>query len=491
MAEGPNRTNCNFAWLRSKKVRGPQMVRVIATMVATLALLALSKCVFHSDLRLGEIVLFGTLMGVLAFVLDRSEPEKLVAQNALPPSGKLLEQSQKMEAIGRLAGGVAHDFNNLLAVIIGYSDLLLESLGSSDLNRAKIERIKQAANSAASLTRQLLTFSRQQVIQPVVLDINQTVSSTEKMLRRLIKENIEFTVVLDRNLDRVKADPGQIEQIILNLVVNARDAMPNGGKLRIQTGNVLLEKDVAQAGAVVPSGRFVLLEVTDTGTGMDEQTQTHIFEPFFTTKAVGEGTGLGLATVYAIVKQSNGHIEVQSTLGQGSSFKVYLPAAVQAAADHESGKGTAKAAFSGETVLVVEDARPLRDLICEALSTSGCTVLSARDGQEALRIVYERKGAIDLLLTDVVMPGMNGPALAKQVRALCPETKILYMTGYSGEFLRADMLIAAVSLIQKPFTPADLGRKISKMLADKSRENSEAAPNTSAATKAAAARTSG
>ena len=191
------------------------------------------------------------------------------------------------------------------------------------------------------------------------------------------------------------------------------------------------------------------------------------------------------------MKQSNGHIEVQSTLGQGSSFKVYLPAAVQAAADHESGKGTAKAAFSGETVLVVEDARPLRDLICEALSTSGCTVLSARDGQEALRIVSQRKSAIDLLLTDVVMPGMNGPALAKQVRALCPQTKILYMTGYSGEFIRADMLIAGVSLIQKPFTPADLGRKISKMLADKSRENSEAAPNTSAATKAAAARTSG
>ena len=491
MAEGPNRTNCNFAWLRSKKVRGPQTVRVIATMVVTLALLALSKYVFHSDLRLGEIVLFGTLMWVLVFVLDRSEPEKLVAQNALPPSGKLLEQSQKMEAIGRLAGGVAHDFNNLLAVIIGYSDLLLESLGSSDLNRAKVERIKQAANSAASLTRQLLTFSRQQVIQPVVLDINQTVSRTEKMLRRLIKENIEFRVVLDQNLDRVKADPGHIEQIVLNLVVNARDAMPNGGKLRIQTGNVLLEKDSAQAGAYVPSGRFVLLEVTDTGTGMDEQTQTHIFEPFFTTKAVGEGTGLGLATVYAIVKQSTGHIEVQSTLGQGSSFKVYLPAAAQAAGDHESGKGTAKAAFSGETVLVVEDARPLRDLICEALSTSGCTVLSARDGQEALRIVSQRKSAIDLLLTDVVMPGMYGPALAKQVRSLCPETKILYMTGYSGEFIRADMLIAGVSLIQKPFTPADLGRKISKMLADKSRENSEAAPNTSAAPKAAAARTSG
>src|SRR6266705_2737855 len=401
MAEGPNRTNRNFAWLRSKKVRGPQMVRVIATMVVSLAVLALSKCVFHSDLRLGEIVLFGTLMGVLAFVLDRSEPEKLVAQNALPPSGKLLEQSQKMEAIGRLAGGVAHDFNNLLAVIIGYSDLLLESLGSSDLNRAKVEQIKQAASSAASLTRQLLTFSRQQVILP---------------------------------------------------------------------------------------------EVTDTGTGMDQHTQAHIFEPFFTTKAVGEGSGLGLATVYAIVKQSNGHIEVQSTLGQGSSFKIYLPATKQAGADHESGKETARLAFSGATVLVVEDAQPLRDVICETLRASGCTVLSARDGQEALRMVGERKSAFDLLLTDVIMPGMNGPALAKEVRSLRPQTKILYMTGYSGEFIQADMLTPGVSFIQKPFTSVDLERKIGKMLADKLRENSPdstASPKTTSAPKALAARTSG
>jgi len=491
MIEGLNRTNRTFAWLRSKKARGPQMVHIIATMTVTLALLALSKYVFHSDLRLGEIVLFVALMWALAVVFDRSQTEKVVAQNALPQSGKLLEQSQKMEAIGRLAGGVAHDFNNLLAVIIGYSDLLLESLGSSDLNRAKVEQIKQAASSAASLTRQLLTFSRQQVIQPVVLDINQTVSNTEKMLRRLIKENIEFTVELDHNLDRVTADPGQIEQIVLNLVVNARDAMPNGGKLRIQTRNVRLEGD---PGAHVPSGRFILLEVTDTGTGMDQHTQAHIFEPFFTTKAVGEGSGLGLATVYAIVKQSNGHIEVQSTLGQGSSFKIYLPATKQAGADHESGKETARLAFSGATVLVVEDAQPLRDVICETLRASGCTVLSARDGQEALRMVGERKSAFDLLLTDVIMPGMNGPALAKEVRSLRPQTKILYMTGYSGEFIQADMLTPGVSFIQKPFTSVDLERKIGKMLADKLRENSPdstASPKTTVAPKALAARTSG
>ena len=431
---------------------------------------------------------------VLAVVLDRSRAEKIVAQDTLVRSEKLLEQSQKMEAIGRLAGGVAHDFNNLLAVISGYSDLLLENLASSEPDRRKVEQIKQAANSAASLTRQLLMFSRQQVIQPVILDINQTVGNIEKMLRRLIKENIEFTVVLDRYLERVKADPGQIEQIVLNLVVNARDAMPNGGKLRIQTRNVRLEKDSPQAGAGVLPGRFILLQVTDTGTGMDQQTQARIFEPFFTTKAVDKGTGLGLATVYGIVKQSNGHIEVQSTLGQGSAFNIYLPAAEQAEADHESRNNSAKTAFSGETVFVVEDAEPLRGLICEALSVCGCTVLSARDAREALRIVNERKVVIDLLLTDVIMPGMSGPALAKQVRSLRPQTKILYMSGYSGEF-QPDMLTPGVSFIQKPFTVADLARKIRKMLAAKPQETpgDAAAPaqQTAAARKAASARTSG
>jgi CheY-like chemotaxis protein len=299
----------------------------------------------------------------------------------------------------------------------------------------------------------------------VVLNINQTVGNLDKMLRRLIKENIEFSFVLDSQLDRVKADPGQIEQIVLNLVVNARDAMPNGGSLRIQTKNV--EKVVAQPGQDALPGRFVLLEVTDTGTGMDQQTQAHIFEPFFTTKAVGKGTGLGLATVYGIVKQSNGHIEVQSKLGRGSSFQIYLPAEAQAGAGLEPGKEATEPVFSGETILVVEDATSLRDLICQALSASGCNVISASEGLGALRIVNQQKGVIDLLITDVIMPGMNGPDLAKQVRELRPQTKILYMTGYSGEFVRSDMLIPGVSFIQKPFTPADLRRKIRKMLSDK------------------------
>jgi two-component system, cell cycle sensor histidine kinase and response regulator CckA len=427
--------------------------------------------------------------GTFTSLMPKKRADNTEAQNALSHSGKPLQQAQKMEAIGRLAGGVAHDFNNLLAVIVGYSDLLLDNLGSSDPNRTKVEQIKQAANSAASLTRQLLMFSRQQIIQPVILDINHTVANTEKMLRRLIKENIEFTVGLDPQLDRIKADPGQIEQIVLNLVVNARDAMPNGGKLRIQTKNVRVGAERDRLGEHMVDGRLVQLEVSDTGRGMDLHTQAHIFEPFFTTK-VGEGTGLGLATVYGIVQQCHGHIEVQSALGRGSSFKIYLPSAEPADADRQLGRDTAKPVFSAETVLVVEDAPALRGLIHEALNAFGCKVLSARNGQEALRLLRQHEGTIDLLLTDVVMPGMNGPALAKEVRALHSQTKILYMTGYSGECIRADMLTPGVSLIQKPFTPADLGRKISKMLADTPRD---AAPShiTVTATKAAAARVVG
>jgi signal transduction histidine kinase/ActR/RegA family two-component response regulator len=449
-----------------------KLLPVAALAPAALGAVCIHSWLFSSDARLSvvclvaaQIVLFMGLVWILAFVLNRAEAEKAVAQDALARSEKLLQQSQKLEAIGLLAGGVAHDFNNLLAVINGYSDLLLERADLPDSDRRSLEQIKQAGNSAASLTRQLLMLSRQQVVEPVVLNINRTVGNLDKMLRRLIKENIEFSFVLDPLLDSVKADPGQIEQIVLNLVVNARDAMPNGGALRIQTKNV--EKTAAEVGPGVSPGRFVLLEVTDTGTGMDQQTQSHIFEPFFTTKAVGKGTGLGLATVYGIVKQSSGHIEVQSKLGRGSSFQIYLPAEAQASTALEPGKDTSEATFSGETVLVVEDAEPLRALICEALSASGCNILSAPDGQEALRLLNQQKGAIHLLVTDVIMPGINGPALAKQVRELRPDIKILYMTGYSGEFVRSDMLIPGVSFIQKPFTPADLRRKIRKMLAGK------------------------
>ena len=464
-------------WLARK------LLPVAALAPSALGALCIHSQLFASDMRLGiaslvvaQIVLFAAMVWGLAFVLNRSEAEKAVAQDALARSEKLLQQSQKMEAIGLLAGGVAHDFNNLLAVINGYSDLLLERPDLPSTDRRSLEQIKQAGTSAASLTRQLLMLSRQQVVEPVVLNINQTVGNLDKMLRRLIKENIEFSFVLDPQLDRVKADPGQIEQIVLNLVVNARDAMPGGGTLRIQTKNV--ERIAPQAAPGALPGRFVLLEVTDTGSGMDQQTQAHIFEPFFTTKPVGKGTGLGLATVYGIVKQSNGHIEVQSTLGRGSSFQIFLPSEAQASTAAEPGKEAADAVFSGETVLVVEDAEPLRLLICEALKSSGCTVLSAPEAQEALRILNQQTGVIHMLVTDVIMPGMNGPALAKQVRELRPGIKILYMTGYSGEFVRSDMLIPGVSFIQKPFTPADLRRKIRKMLSDRPAAKAAAAGST-------------
>jgi len=486
MPEPPRKTSHVLIGLH---VRRKHVVRLAGAVVATLGFLGLSRYLFHADLRLSQLVLFVVVVWMLAFALDYVQSKETGVQGVLTESEK--QQSQKMEAIGRLAGGVAHDFNNLLAIISGYSDLLLQGLAPSDPNRLKLEQIKQAANSAASLTRQLLMFSRQQFLQPVTLDINQIVSNTEKMLRRLIKENIEFTVVLEPNLDCVNADPGQIEQVIMNLVVNGRDALPMGGKLRIQTSNVRMDHVPRHAAGVRP-GDFVLLEVTDTGMGMDHETQAHVFEPFFTTKKVGHGTGLGLATVYGIVKQSNGHIEMQSTLGRGTSFKIYLPAVKKTEPSQESAEDTSSLRFSTETVLVVEDARALRDLICEGLGRCGCSVISSCTPEDALQVIRDRKAGIDLLLTDVILPGMDGPALAKEVRSLSPETKILYMTGYSGTMIRLDMLNADVSLIRKPFTPADLARKIRKMLPAKPHESarpaaSPAKPATAA--KAAAAGT--
>lgn len=465
MVERPKRTSQTFFPLPHNPSFQKHLTRSIAILLATLTFFGACHYLFHAEARINQIVLFVMIVWTLALVIDFFTSEKAGPQDLLTETEKL--QSQKMEAIGRLAGGVAHDFNNLLAVITGYSDLMLESLGPSDLNRTKLEQIKQAANSAASLTRQLLMFSRQQIIQPVILDLNQIVSSTEKMVRRLIKENIEFSIVLEPKLDRINADPGQIEQVILNLIVNARDAMPNGGNLHILTSNVRMDNAGVHSRAGELSGGFVLLQVSDTGTGMDEETQTHIFEPFFTTKALGKGTGLGLATVYGIVKQNNGHIEVQSTVGRGSCFKIYLPVVKVADANYKPERDRTDVAFSGESVLVVEDAQSLRELICEVLSELGCTVLSACNAQEALQLAREQQRGIDLLLTDVIMPGMDGTALARELRRLRPDVKTLYMTGYSGEFLRADMLIPGVSLIRKPFTPDELGGKVRKMLVSK------------------------
>ena len=377
-----------------------------------------------------------------------------------------LVQAQKMEAIGRLAGGVAHDFNNLLTAIIGYSELLLMGLDDLDPRRKDMEEIKKAADRAAVLTRQLLAFSRKQVLQPRVLDLNTTIANMEKMLRRLIREDIELITVLDPNLGQVKADPGQIEQVLMNLAVNARDAMPQGGKLTIETKNVYLDEDYAYQHMDVQPGYYVMLAVSDTGVGMDEETLSHLFEPFFTTKEIGQGTGLGLSTIYGIVKQSGGHIWVYSEPGQGTTFKIYL---LRTEGDVEPGKRTpipTESLEGSETILLVEDADAVRDMARLALLQSGYTVLAAHDGEEALQIYEKHEGPVHLLVTDVVMPGgMSGCQLAERLTTQWPEMKVLFMSGYADDaIVRHGLLKPGVTFLQKPFAPATLTHKVRETL---------------------------
>ena len=382
---------------------------------------------------------------------------------------KLLEnqfrQAQKMEAVGRLAGGVAHDFNNLLGVIIGYSELVEERLKPDDPLRPKIEEIKKAGQRGAALTRQLLVFSRQQVLEPKILNLNSVVADVQKMLQRLIGEDIELVSSCEPNLALVKVDRGHFEQVIMNLAVNARDAMPNGGKLRIETANVDLDKFYAWQHSPLVPGSYVMLAVIDAGIGMDAETQTHIFEPFFTTKEQGKGTGLGLATVYGIVKQSGGYVWVYSELGQGTTFKIYLPQVQGEAEKEQPSIGPDKLVKGTETILLVEDEEALRKMTHELLEESAYTVLEASDGLEALEIAQQHKGPIHLLLTDVVMPRMGGPALAKPAAVLHPELKVLYMSGYTGHSDVGRALLSAESeLLQKPFTRDALLRKIREVL---------------------------
>jgi signal transduction histidine kinase/ActR/RegA family two-component response regulator len=363
-----------------------------------------------------------------------------------------LRQSQKMEAVGRLAGGVAHDFNNLLTVIAGYVSLLKDGLDSGR-EQPELEEIQAAVKRAAELTRQLLTFSRKQIWQPQVLDVNSVVSHMEGMLRRLIGEDITLVVALAGDLEKVKADPGQIEQVIMNLAVNARDAMPSGGKLLIETKPVHLE---AGQIASLPAGRYVQLCVSDTGHGMSAETASHIFEPFFTTKEVGKGTGLGLSTVLGIVQQSGGALTLDSKTGVGTVFRVYLPVTTeQASAEIASGSGAAKAAGRA-TILVVEDETPLRKLISQVLKGAGHTVLEAANGDEALAAWVLHDGVIDLLLTDVIMPGMKGPELVAKLRGRRPEMAIVFMSGYDNELIDKKSLETAASFLPKPFSPRAL-----------------------------------
>jgi two-component system cell cycle sensor histidine kinase/response regulator CckA len=375
-----------------------------------------------------------------------------------------LFQAQKMEAVGRLAGGVAHDFNNLLGVITGYGGIVYRRLAGEDPLKGKVEQILKAADRAAGLTRQLLAFSRKQVLQPEILDLNAVVSDMDKMLRRLIGEDVEFTTRLDPHLGSVRADPGQIEQIMMNLAVNARDAMPDGGRLTIETRNADLDADYAATHPPTRTGAYVALVVTDTGSGMDAATQARIFEPFFTTKEAGKGTGLGLATVYGIVKQSEGYIWVYSEVGVGTTFKIYLPRIdEQAALARRQEPGPLPR--GSETVLLVEDEASLRQLLREVLEVNGYSVLVARDGAEVLKIAQAHAGTIHIMVTDVIMPGVSGPRIVDLIAPTRPEMKVLFISGYSDESVTRHGLVGpGRAFLSKPFGPEVLLRKVRESL---------------------------
>jgi len=373
-------------------------------------------------------------------------------------------QSQKMEAVGQLAGGIAHDFNNLLTAILGNTQLLLRELPPGDSMRGDVEEIRKASERAASLTRQLLAYSRRQMLQPEVLDLNVVMAEMDKMLRRLIGEHIDLVAVFAPDLGRVRADPNQIEQVIVNLAVNARDAMPDGGKLTIGTANVDLDESFAQAHLGSVPGSYAMLAVTDTGMGMDAAVRAHLFEPFFTTKEVGKGTGLGLATVYGIVKQSGGYISVYSEPGHGSSFKIYLPR-IATPAEPPAGAPKGGPAPGSETVLVVEDEPAVLTLSRRALEAQGYVVLAASDADAALRVVERHGGMIHLLLTDVVMPGLSGHELANRLSAQRPGIRVLYMSGYPGDaVVQHGTLPLGSAFLQKPFSPDGLARKVRDVL---------------------------
>jgi len=392
--------------------------------------------------------------------------EELVAERTikLEESRYQLRQAQKMEAIGRLAGGIAHDFNNLLTVIRGYSRLLLDRAAGHEF-RGGLERIDDAAERAASLTSQLLAFSRRQVLQPKVFNLNSLVQNLDRMLRRLISEDIEMRTLLSTDLGSIRADRSQLEQVIMNLVVNARDAMPQGGKLTIETSNVYLDGEYALRHQTVQPGYYVLLAVSDTGAGISPENLARIFEPFFTTKEFGKGTGLGLSMVYGIVKQSGGNIWVYSEPNLGTSFKIYLPIVNSPTEPVGEDSHPVSRLRGTETILLTEDDEQVRELACEALAASGYHVLVAETSQVAISICRAYTHGIDLLLTDVVMPGIGGRELAEQITAMRPEIKVLYMSGYTPQaILHHGELDASTFFIQKPFTPSSLAAKVREVL---------------------------
>ena len=393
-------------------------------------------------------------------ITNRKQAEELLSQRE-----EQRRQAQKMEAVGRLSGGIAHDFNNLLGVIIGYTEAMDAKLAPDDPLRKSAEGIRQAGQRAAALTHQLLAFSRQQVLQPKVLDLNAVIIDIGRMLRRLIGVDIEFNTRLAAQLGRVKADQSQIEQVLVNLVVNARDAMPDGGKLLIETSNVDISEALARSLPFLRPGPHVQLTVTDTGIGMDAETQQHIFEPFFTTKGPGRGTGLGLATVYGVVKQSGGVVGIDSAPGKGATFKIFLPQAQETPIATAPDVIASKGLKGTGTILLVEDEEALLSLTADLLADSGYTVLSARDGVQAFEMARSFDQPIHLLLTDIMMPKLGGPALARKISKLRPETRILFMTGHAdrGPALQ-DGLPAGAETLQKPFSRDVLIRHVRQVL---------------------------
>jgi len=405
----------------------------------------------------------GEPKGFVGVVRDITERKK--AEGMLWERGEQLRQAQKMEAVGRLAGGVAHDFNNLLTAITGYSEMLLNTLEETNPMRKDVEEINKAGQQAALITHQLLAFSRKQALEPTVLDLNAVVADMDGILRHFIGEDIELLTVLEPNLGHVMADQGQMGQVIMNLVANARDAMPHGGKLTIETANVDLDENYAARYASVPPGPYVMLAVSDAGLGMDKETLSRLFEPFFTTKDVGKGTGLGVSTVYGIVKQSGGDIRVYSEPGHGTTFRIFLPRVEEAVAEAGAEEVLIQTLTGSETVLVVEDEESIRSLIGQFLRRQGYTVLEASGGDDALDLCTKHGGPIDLVITDVVMPGLSGPELARKLATPCPGTKVLYVSGYTEHAsLRNGFLESGAAFLQKPFAAEALAREVRGVL---------------------------
>lgn len=411
----------------------------------------------------GKKISFQQINCLIGMGMDMTERKK--TEEALRYSEEQLRQAQKLESVGRLAGGIAHDFNNMLTAINGYSDLTLRRLNSDDPLRRNIAEIKKAGERSAELTQQLLAFSRQQIMQPKVLRLNDVVSDTSQMLKRLIGEDINLTISLNRQAGQVKVDPGQLSQVIINLAVNARDAMPKGGILTIETANVILDEEYTSKYHDLSPGNYVMLAVSDTGVGIDEERQQYIFEPFFTTKEIGKGTGLGLATVYGVIKQSGGHIWLYSELGQGSTFKIYLPRIDTENIDQEDSTLSSDIYLGNETILLVEDEKMVRNLSRQVLQACGYRVIEASNGAEAMKLCEQMKPDFELLMTDVVMPEMGGRELSEKLLEKYPHIKILFVSGYTDDaIVRHGVINEGANFLQKPFTFDALARKVRQLL---------------------------